>query len=96
MVRTRLQLEEGLSAGGKRRKAVFDLEIGSGMLDDILYKRTSAFIISTWSDELPNIQAHEDEDRLMRVQRFDFQQFFGESEHVYSLPYNRNLLCLQT
>ena len=49
----------GCRPGGKRAKAVFDLENGSGTLDDILYKQTGAFIISTWSDELPNVQAQE-------------------------------------
>ena len=78
----------GCRPGGKRAKAVFDLENGSGTLDDILYKQTGAFIISTWSDELPNVQAQEDEDRPLRVQRFVFQEFFGESEHGYSSLYN--------
>ena len=38
-------------------KAAFNLESWSGTLDDGLYKRTGAFIISSWSAELPNIQA---------------------------------------
>ena len=69
VVRMRLQLEEGWGAGGKRMKAVFNLESGNGTLNDRLYKRTGAFIISTWSDESPNIQAQEDEDCLLRVQQ---------------------------
>ena len=45
-------------------KAVFNLESGSETLNGKLYKRFGAFIISTCSDELPNIQAQEDDDRL--------------------------------
>ena len=56
-------------------------------LNDILKKRTGASIISTWSDELPNIQAQGDEDPLMRIQRFVFQDFLRESEHGHSLLY---------
>ena len=80
VVRMRLQLDEGWGAGGKRTKAVFTLESGSGTLNEKLYKRTGAFIISTWSDELPNIQAQAGEDCLLRVQPFVFQEFFSESE----------------
>ena len=88
VVRMRLQLEEGWGAGGQRMKAVFNRESDNGTLNDILCKRTGAFVISTWSDELPNIQAQEDEDRLLRVQRFIFQEFFGESEYGYGLLCN--------
>ena len=38
-------------------------------------------MISTSSDALPNVQTQEDEGSLLRVQRFVFQEFFGESEH---------------
>ena len=37
VVRMRLQLEEGWGAGGKRMKAVFNLESGNGTLNDRLY-----------------------------------------------------------
>ena len=47
----RLQLEEGWSADGEQTKAVCNLESRSGTLNERLYKRTDAFIISTWSDE---------------------------------------------
>ena len=90
----RLQLEEGCGAGGKRTKTVSDLERVSGTLDDILYnlKQPCAFIISTCSDEMQNVQVLEDEDCLLRVQRFVLQELFGESEHGHSLFITVDLL----
>ena len=87
----RLQIKEAWGAGGKRAKAVFNL---SGMLNDSRLDKRIGTVHSSLqlgSDELPNIQAQEDEDCLLHIQRFFFKEFFGESGRPWLL-YGYSLL----